>query len=189
VLFVSDHGEALGRDGFWVHSVFLWDQLVRVPLLIRAPGLGSRRIEERVSLVDVAPTLARYMQPNPDLTGYQGEDLLGQLLPNHPPRRLPLLLTAAAKDMLVRVGMVDPVRDWKVVLSLEAALPELYDLGSPDPDAANLAEAHPKTTLNLLRQIYHSPIFPRTADDFDVRDTKEQRSQWAKEAAADSAKH
>ena len=31
VLFVSDHGEALGRDGFWVHSVFLWDQLIRVP--------------------------------------------------------------------------------------------------------------------------------------------------------------
>ncbi len=185
VLFVSDHGEALGRDGFWVHSVFLWDQLVRVPLLMHAPGLGSRRIDERVSLVDVAPTLARYMQPDPDLAGYQGEDLLGYLVPNRPPRRLPILLTAAAKDVLVRIGVVDPVRNWKVVLSLEAALPELYDLASPDPDAVNLAEAHPNATLELLRQIYHSPIFPRTADDFDVRDTKEQRAAWAKEAAAE----
>ena len=184
VLFVSDHGEALGRDGFWVHSVFLWDQLVRVPLVLHAPGLGSRRIDERVSLVDVAPTLARYMIPNPSFAGYQGEDLLGYLVPNRPPRRLPLLLTAASKDVLVRVGMVDPVRDWKVVLSLEAALPELYHLGSPDPDAANLAEAHPKVTLELLRQLYRSPVFPRTADDFDVRDTKEQRAAWAAEAAA-----
>ena len=187
VLFVSDHGEALGRDGFWVHSVFLWDQLIRVPLVLHAPGVGARRITERVSLVDVAPTLARYMVPSPSLAGYQGEDLLGYALPNRPPRRLPLLLTAASKDVLVRVGVVDPVRDWKAVLSLEAALPELYDLGRGDPDAANLADAHGKVTLDLLRQLYHSPVFPRTADDFDVRDTKEQRAAWAAEAAAATA--
>lgn len=182
LLFVSDHGEALGRDGFWVHSVFLWEQLIRVPLILHAPGLGSRRIEERVSLVDVAPTLARFMLPSPATKGYQGEDLLGYLLPERPPRRLPLLLTAASKDVLVRVGVVDPTRDWKVVLSLEAALPELYPLSAPDPDAANLAEANPKATLELLRELFHSPVFPRSAEDFDVRDTKEQKAEWAAEA-------
>jgi hypothetical protein len=181
VLFVSDHGESLGRDGFWVHSVFLWDQLIRVPLVLHVPGLGSRRVDERVSLIDVAPTLSRYMQSDASSVGYQGEDLLTYLLPDHPPRRLPLLLTAASKDVLVRVGVVDPARDWKVVLSLEAALPELYSLGAAEPDAANLAEAHPKITLELLRTLYHSPVFPRSADDFDVRDTKQQKAQYAAE--------
>ena len=158
--------------------------------MLHAPGVAPRRIDERVSLVDVAPTLARYMEPDPSLAGYQGEDLLGYAVPQHPPRRLPLLLTAASKDVLVRVGVVDPVRDWKVVLSLEAALPELYDLSRPDPDAANLADTQHQVTLDLLRQLYHSPVFPRTADDFDVRDTKEQRAQWAAEAAAlAAAKH
>jgi hypothetical protein len=47
-----------------------------------------------------------------------------------------------------------------------------------------LADEEPKATLDLLRQVYRSPIFPRVAEDFDVRDTKEQRAQWAKEAAA-----
>ena len=189
VLFVSDHGEALGRDGFWVHSVFLWEQLVRVPLLIHAPGLGSRRIDARVSLIDVPPTLSRFMLNSPDLRGYQGEDLVSYMVPNRPPRRLPLLLTAASKDVLVRVGLVDAVRDWKLVLSFEAALPELYKLSSADPDEANQAEAHPKLTLELLRQIYHGPTFPRSSDDFDVRDTKEQRARSAAEAAAENAKH
>jgi len=179
VLFVSDHGEALGRDGFWVHSVFLWEQLVRVPLVLHVPGLGSRTVNDRVSLIDVAPTLARYMQPEPSMNGYHGEDLLGYLVPNRPPRRLPLLLTAASKDMLVRIGVVDPVRDWKEVLSLEAALPELYDLRAPDPDGANQTDGHDRITLELLRTLAHSPIFPQSADDFDVRDTREQKAQWA----------
>lgn len=184
VLFVSDHGESLGRDGFWVHSVFLWDQLIRVPLVLHAPGLGSRRVEDRVSLVDVAPTLARFMTDNAKTTGYQGEDLLGYLVPKRPARRLPLLLTAASKDVLVRIGLIDPARNSKVVLSLEAALPELYDLGASDPDAENLADAQPALTLDLLRQLYHSPVFPRSADDFDVRDTKQQKAQYAAEASA-----
>ncbi|MEO8900793.1 MAG: sulfatase-like hydrolase/transferase [Polyangiaceae bacterium] len=185
VLFVSDHGESLGRDGFWVHSVFLWDQLIRVPLVLHAPGLAPRRVEDRVSLVDVAPTLSPFMTDNAKTAGYQGEDLLGYLVPNRPARRLPLLLTAASKDVLVRVGLIDPARNWKVVLSLEAALPELYDLGSSDPDAESLADAHPALTLDLLRQLYHSPVFPRSADDFDVRDTKQQKAQYAAEAAAE----
>ena len=70
------------------------------------------------------------------------------------------------------------------MLSFEAALPELYDLSDSSPDEENLAEAHAKTALEMLRGLSRSPVFPRTADDFDLRDTREQRAQWANEAAA-----
>lgn len=176
ILFVSDHGEALGRDGFWVHSVFLWESLVRVPLILKAPGLAPREVSERVSLVDVAPTLARYMFPHPKLAGYAGEDLLTRLLEPPPPRRLPILLVSASRDVLVRVGMIAPERDYKLVLSLEAALPELYDLRGTDPDANNVSEQRPELTQKLLRDLVASPVFPRSLWDFDVRDTKEQRA-------------
>jgi hypothetical protein len=63
-------------------------------------------------------------------------------------------------------------------------LPELYDLSDSEPDDENLAEAHPKAALEMLRGLSRSPVFPRNADDFDLRDTKEQRAEWAKEAAA-----
>jgi uncharacterized protein len=176
VLFLSDHGEGLGREGFWVHSVFLWENLLRVPLVLKAPGLPPRDVRERVSLVDVAPTLARYMLPRAELDGYAGQDLLGHLLPRPPPRRLPILFVSASKDMLVRIGMIAPERDNKLVLSLEAALPELYDLRAEDPDAHNVAEEQPALTQNLLRQLVGSPVFPRSLWDFDVRDTKDQRA-------------
>lgn len=176
VLFVSDHGEALGRDGFWVHSVFLWESLVRVPLILKAPGLPQRQVDTRVSLVDVAPTLARYLMVSPDMSTYVGEDLLTHLTSKPQPRRLPILLVSASKDVLVRVGLLDPVYDYKLVLSLESGLPELYDLKAADPDDKNLAEVYSKRTEELMRQLVASPVFPRSLWDFDVRDTKEQRS-------------
>lgn len=176
ILFVSDHGEALGRDGFWVHSVFLWESLVRVPLLLKAPGLPAREVRAPVSLVDVAPTLARYMFPHSDLAGYAGEDLLTRLLERPAPRRLPILLVSASRDVLVRVGLIAPTQSHKLVLSLEAALPELYDLRASDPDANNVAEQHPELTQQLLRELVASPVFPQSLRDFDVRDTREQRA-------------
>lgn len=176
VLFVSDHGEGLGRDGFWVHSVFLWESLIRVPLVLRVPGLGGKTVDRKVSIVDVAPTLGRFADPTLDGRGFHGEDLLVHLLPNPPPRRFPLLLLGASKDQLVRVGVVDPVDDFKLVLSFEAALPELYDLSISDPDAANFAAAHAERTRRTLLELVRSPVFPRSAEDFDVRDTKEQKA-------------
>lgn len=182
ILFVSDHGEALGRDGFWVHSVFLWESLIRVPLVLKVPGLPPRKVTNKVSLVDVAPTLGRFLDPTLDGRGFHGEDLLGQTLPVPQPRRFPLLLLGASKDQLVRVGAVDPVEDFKLVLSFEAALPELYDLSISDPDAANFASQHRARTKNTLLELVRSPVFPREPDDFDVRDTKEQKGLLSTEA-------
>jgi hypothetical protein len=176
VLFLSDHGEALGRDGFWVHSVFLWESLLRVPLAMRVPGLAPRKIHNKVSLVDIAPTLGRYMDPTLDGSGFHGEDLLSQLLPRVPPRRFPLLTLAASKDLLVRIGFVDPVDEFKLVLSFEAALPELYSLSDPDPDARNVASEHDARVRRGLNLLVRSPLFPRTAEDFELRDTRAQRA-------------
>jgi len=47
-----------------------------------------------------------------------------------------------------------------------------------------LAEAHAKTALEMLRRLSRSPVFPRNSDDFDLRDTREQRAQSAGGAAA-----
>jgi uncharacterized protein len=169
VVFISDHGEGLGRDGFWVHSVFLWDSLVRAPLVIRVPGMGHRVVYDKVSLVDFAPTIARFLVDDPDTRGYQGEDLISYLVPDRPPRRLPLLLAAVAQENLVRIGIVDPKRDWKLVLPLESGAPELYDLSVSDPDWLSVAEEHPTEVARLLSQLVRSPLYPRSANDVAAR--------------------
>lgn len=161
VVLVSDHGEGLGRDGFWVHSVFLWEDLVHVPLVLKIPGIQPKVVKDVVSLVDVAPTIARYMASNAETRGYQGEDLLTYVLPDRPKRRLPLVLMSTLKEVPVRLGLIHPDSPWKLVLPLEGAVPELYDLRASDPDAVDVGPDNKQEMLRLLNELVRAPLFPR----------------------------
>ena len=57
VIVTSDHGEAFGEHGMIRHGFELWEELVRVPLIVKVPGITARRVTERRSAIDVVPTL------------------------------------------------------------------------------------------------------------------------------------
>ncbi len=58
VVFTADHGESLGEQNYWfAHGERLSDPLVRVPLLIRAPGVEPEIRVDIASLIDLYPTL------------------------------------------------------------------------------------------------------------------------------------
>ena len=182
VVFISDHGEGLGQGGFWVHSIFLWESLIHVPLAIRIPGLKPRTVDEPVSLVQVAPTLApisakfpptgtlptRLSNPLPrGLEGafYHGEDLT-RLNSRHEQERLPILLRGGRFSGLDRVGIVDPVSQRKLTIRLEAAFPELHAYEDDLRDEKNLARDEPEKVAELLSVLARSPVFPRSHHDF-----------------------
>ena len=68
IAFTADHGEAFGEHGSFGHGRTLYEELLHVPLVMRFPGAlgGNSRVDTRVSLVDVVPTIL---------------DLLGEDLP------------------------------------------------------------------------------------------------------------
>ena len=57
IVFASDHGETLGAHGLW-HKMVAFEEALRVPLIIAAPGRDATRRDVPASLVDVAPTVA-----------------------------------------------------------------------------------------------------------------------------------
>ncbi len=57
VVVTSDHGEAFGEHGMIRHGFELWEELVRVPLIVKVPGVAPRRVTARRSAIDVVPTL------------------------------------------------------------------------------------------------------------------------------------
>ena len=57
VVLLSDHGEEFLDHGRFEHAHSLYDELLHVPLVVRAPGIDAGRVRSTVGLMDVAPTL------------------------------------------------------------------------------------------------------------------------------------
>ncbi len=59
IVVTSDHGEEFLEHGEWEHQKTLYEEQLRIPLLVKLPGsaMGSRRVKGQVSLMDVAPTV------------------------------------------------------------------------------------------------------------------------------------
>jgi tetratricopeptide (TPR) repeat protein len=80
IAVMADHGESLGAHGEETHGVFLYDETIRVPLVIKLPHAGGvgKRVENRVELVDVLPTLLQVVGIEVPAE-VQGESLLGMM--------------------------------------------------------------------------------------------------------------
>jgi tetratricopeptide (TPR) repeat protein len=75
VIVTSDHGESLGEHGEMTHAYTLYDAVLKVPLVVRGPGVpASRRVREVVSTTDVAPTILAQAGLAP-LADVDGRDL------------------------------------------------------------------------------------------------------------------
>ena len=73
VIVTSDHGEEFREHGRMGHGRALYTETLRVPLLMRIPGLTPRRVATPTSLVDLAPTVL-------DLLGLPAEGMEGESL-------------------------------------------------------------------------------------------------------------
>ena len=167
IVFTSDHGDMMGSHRLIAKSV-MFEEAVRVPLLIRLPGRsGPRRIRSPVSQVDLVPTLLDLMgQAIPSCL--QGKSLKAALEggaapvrddvfiewngPDSGVKRLaggeeyPGYLAEIATREQLAEALVDPVRTvvtaggWKFNCS-PAGEHELYDLREDPLETTNLARA------------------------------------------------
>jgi len=60
LLVTSDHGEEFLDHGSWEHQKTLYEEVIRVPLVVRGPGIRPRREPAQTSLLDVAPTILEW---------------------------------------------------------------------------------------------------------------------------------
>jgi arylsulfatase A-like enzyme len=135
VVVFGDHGEAFGEHGGnFGHTLFLYEENLRVPLVVSAPGLtlDPVRVGRVVGLIDVAPTVL-------DLLGlaappeYQGRSLLdGE-------GGMALFCTDYTLGLL---GLRDG--RWKMIHELESGRSQLYDLDDDPGERRDLAGIHPE---------------------------------------------
>ena len=77
VVYISDHGYLLGHHGRFEKHM-MWEEIVRVPMVIRYPGLEPRAEPALVEMVDLAPTILDILDVDA-MDGLDGRSLLGLL--------------------------------------------------------------------------------------------------------------
>jgi arylsulfatase A-like enzyme len=80
VVVTADHGEEFHEHGRFQHGSSLFEETVRVPLIFVGPGIAAGRVEENVSLVDVAPTLLDLLGLPPQ-PSFEGRSLVSRMKP------------------------------------------------------------------------------------------------------------
>ncbi len=158
VIITGDHGEAFGEHGRQFHGFEVWDEIVRVPLLIYVPGLAPRRVTRPVSHVDIAPTILDLAELPPD-PGARGVSLVPELAGAALPPR-PILIDQPRNpyyDQKRAFILTLPGGVYKFVHLIDANAYRLYDLSRDPGEQEDLVERQPEL-FRRVRQAYSAYV-------------------------------
>jgi arylsulfatase A-like enzyme len=119
VIVLSDHGEEFLDHGWLGHGPHLYDEAIRVPLIIHGPGIARRKVARQAQGIDLFPTVAALLGL-PAVPGLPGTDLLA-LLDDRP------AVSQAGNDV---VSVRTP--QWKLIRDAASGTIQLFDLAA-DP--------------------------------------------------------
>src|SRR6266567_586801 len=156
IVVASSHGESLGAHGEDTHGIFLYDESIHVPLLLKLPRNQragkqvGQPIKNRARLLDISPTvLAEAGIPVP--AQMQGQSLLRIAQASSQADQ-----PAYSRSELPQQGFgCSILESWRAgkYLYIRAPKPELYDL-TADPHATrNLAQSAKATLETMASQL------------------------------------
>ena len=150
VVFFSDHGEEFREHGKRFHNSAVYEQQIRVPLLIHVPGLKGRHVKATVSTTDILSTVAALVGVD-DPVRRHGRNLVPLMLSEGPEPA-----GWAHAEFFGRHGgqlvrnprTVIRGRD-KLIWNRKRETYELYDLAGDALERRNLLTAEPETFAEM----------------------------------------
>lgn len=159
---VSDHGEELGERGSWGHAHTLTPEQLHVPWIVFGRGIARGRVDRRVGLEDLAPTLAALagtrfgpfdgVSRAAWLRGQGGELLPGGGFASTSRRNTLRLRWHFGPEQ-------DRPEDLDLIVDLRAHTARLYDLASDPRAVHDLSTERPE----LLRQTWARAVADTSA--------------------------
>ncbi len=156
VIVMGDHGEGLFDHGEETHGIFLYEDTLRIPLIIAGPGVpAGETITPQARSIDIFPTVTEFLGlPLPP--GIQGVSLWPLLRHGRPQvgkgSNFAYLETLYPKTYMGWSELRGiRTNQWKFVL---APHPELYDLEHDAAEKHNVIAQHPAEADLLQKRIW-----------------------------------
>jgi arylsulfatase A-like enzyme len=167
IIITADHGEEFFEHGHLLHGTSLYDELLRVPLIIKfpcpGPNCAPRTIAEQVELVDLMPTILSAVGSNVP------RDVVGRDLTSvKAPKR-----EFAFSEMGDRIAL--RTNQFKFIYNLESFTEELYDLQTDPNEQKNLAKEDRDLTATFVDRMF------QWLAEIDVKPTTEGKEVIADE--------
>jgi arylsulfatase A-like enzyme len=157
IVVFGDHGEAFGEHATMSHGVSVYQEQVHVPLWIKlAERDEARVVDERVSLVDLLPTVLDALEIAPP-EHVQGRSLLRP--PSVEKRALFSENASLGQVALSNPRFAAPQRAvffgrWKLVQRADGEF-ELYDLATDPEERTPLADAKAPAAIRMAKELAH----------------------------------
>jgi len=169
VVVLGDHGQGLMEHGIEYHGRTIYEEQVRVPLVIRWPGriLPGHQVDSPVALLDLMPTLFDLLSlesPGNDWRGQTLTSISHNKIEFHPSDRpvflfrrhyAPAPKSAQSTNMQSVAGELYGIRRgrWKYIYGREEKRRELYDLDVDPNESHNRVSAEPRKTAELHAEL------------------------------------
>ena len=156
ILFVADHGEEFDDHGGWLHGRSVFDELIRVPIIVKFPGGqgAGTRVSQMVALSDVMPTILESVGlPVPEPPAIIGRPLQGVVFRTTPE---PPVISEISHRGFVATGIRTGAA--KYVRRFAPQTDELFFDLAKDPKESNNSIARFPEDVRRLRAIVETTM-------------------------------
>ena len=153
VILTADHGEGLGNHGYLGHAGSLFEEQLRVPLILSWPaGLpAGKTVDTPVSLVDVLPTITQLLSI-PDRAVRTGRSLVPLVLQDSEDAEGRPVVAETFRPQAPRDLSAVVAGDFKLIVDSNGRK-SLYDLARDPDELVNEAEHRPELVAQLEQMI------------------------------------
>ena len=155
ILFTSDHGEQFWEHGASLHGHTLYEEEIRIPVILFANGIVGRFENVPVVAADIAPTiadLAGYSVNPPYDDSHMGISLVPLLLKNE--RKRYLKRSVAGRASFKRRYFLYKNWEWKLVYFAELDLLQLFNTVKDPMEKNNLLQEEPKLAAEMEKELF-----------------------------------